>query len=240
MGWFAAGVGILLGVLLLLGIAGWLACNTDWGNPLLNALEGLNRLFCRFYHRLPKANLPLPASGPALVVSNHISGLDPMLLIAASPRPLRFVIAREEYERRPLKWLYPAIGAIPVDRSSRPERAFWAARRALEAGEVVAIFPQGRLEPAPEPRKPLKRGFLLLARMAKVTIYPARVEGIARPGTIFAAAFRRAEARIKLLEPIDPATVESDEEALWQLKAAIEGWDESQRPARMKAEASED
>lgn len=224
-------IGVLLVLLLALGIAGRLACNTDWGHPLLNVLEGLNRLFCRYYHRLPEANLPLPAEGPALVVSNHVSGVDPMLLIAASPRPLRFIIAREEYERPWLKWLYRAVGFIPVDRTGQPERAFWAARRALESGEVVALFPQGRLEPEPDPDRPLKRGVLLLARLAEVPIYPVRVAGVSRPGTIFAAVFRRGHARLTLGEPIDAVGRSDNGEALWRIKAAIEGWTDTERPS---------
>jgi len=74
-------------------------------------------------------------------VSNHVSGLDPLLLIAATRRPLRFVIAREEYERWGLRWLLHAVGCIPIARGRNPRSALSAARAALEAGEVVALFP---------------------------------------------------------------------------------------------------
>ncbi|MGD2083234.1 MAG: 1-acyl-sn-glycerol-3-phosphate acyltransferase, partial [Chromatiales bacterium] len=72
---------------------------TDWGSGWLNLLDGVNRLFCRYYHRMNDVVLPLPAEGAAIVVANHVSGLDPLLLIAASRRPLRFLIAREQFER---------------------------------------------------------------------------------------------------------------------------------------------
>src|SRR5690606_17846252 len=98
-------------------------------------LDGLNRIFCRRFHRLT-GRIDLPERGPVLVASNHVSGLDPLLMIAASRRPLRFIIAREEYERWWFTWLFRAIGCIPIDRSRNPHVAFYAARRALAAGEV--------------------------------------------------------------------------------------------------------
>ncbi|MES9927954.1 MAG: 1-acyl-sn-glycerol-3-phosphate acyltransferase, partial [Candidatus Thiodiazotropha sp. 6PDIVS] len=63
------------------------ANQADWGSIGLNRLDGLNRLFCRYYHRLQPQVLPLPEQGGAVVVSNHISGLDPLLMIASSNRP---------------------------------------------------------------------------------------------------------------------------------------------------------
>src|SRR5688572_9865683 len=114
------------------------ANKADWGNKWLNRLDGLNRIFCRRFHRLRHAKMVLPDTGGALVASNHVSGLDPLLLIAASRRPLRFMIAREQYERWGLKWLFRAVGCIPVERSHNPRAAFHAARAALERGEIVA------------------------------------------------------------------------------------------------------
>src|SRR5688500_11612253 len=93
------------------------ANKADWGNKWLNRLDGLNRIFCRRFHRLRHGKLSLPEEGGALLASNHVSGLVPLLLIAASRRPLRFMIAREEYERWWLKWLLRAVGCIPVERS---------------------------------------------------------------------------------------------------------------------------
>jgi len=104
------------------------------------------------------------STGCALLACNHISGLDPFLLIAASPRPLRFMIAREEYERFGLRWLFRRGHCIPVDRDRQPERALREALRALNAGEVVAVFPQGGIQRESQGHRKLKGGVVRLAQ----------------------------------------------------------------------------
>jgi len=182
----------------------------DWGNRWLNRLDGLNRLFCRHFHRLGRADIPLPARGPVLVVSNHVSGLDPLVLIAASRRPLRFLIAREQYERRWLTWLFRAIGCIPVERSRNPHKAFYAARRALEAGEVVALFPYGRILLDGQPSVPLKRGVALLARETGAPIVAVRLDGVHGAGRTVSAVWRRSHVRLRPHAPLHPAGEETD------------------------------
>lgn len=172
------------------------ANEADWGGPWLNRLDGLNRIFCRRFHRLPGKSLALPARGAVLVASNHVSGLDPLLLIAASRRPLRFMIAREEYERWWFKWLFRAIGCIPVDRSRDPHKALYAARRALEAGEVVALFPHGKIHLDHLPPIPLRRGVVLLAQMTGAPIVPVRIDGVRGEGHTVPALWMRSRARL--------------------------------------------
>ncbi len=95
--WVLVISGALLGYGLWRGLRACLRHNlTDWGQGWLNVLDGFNRIFCRQFHRLNEVWLDLPEAGPAVVVSNHVSGLDPLLLIASSPRPLRFLIASEQ------------------------------------------------------------------------------------------------------------------------------------------------
>lgn len=173
------------------------ANEADWGGPWLNRLDGLNRIFCRRFHRLPRKMLKLPARGGVLMASNHVSGLDPLLLIAASRRPLRFMIAREEYERWGLQWLFRAIGCIPVDRSRDPHKALYAARRALEAGEVVALFPHGKIHLDHLPPIPLRRGIVLLAQMTDAPIVPVRIDGVRGAGYTVPAVWMRSRARLE-------------------------------------------
>lgn len=178
------------------------AARADWGRGWLNTLDGLNRIFCQRFHRLRAAHLPLPKHGPALVVANHVSGLDPLLLIAASERPLRFIIAREQYERFGLHWLLRAVGCIPLDRAASPLRALAAARRALQHGEVVALFPHGRIHLDTEGPARLKPGILHLAKLSGAPVYPLRIEGVRGAGRTVSAVFRRSQARLTVFPHI--------------------------------------
>lgn len=196
--WFAA----LLGGVWLLRRYLLTASRADWGNSWLNAIDGLNRIFCQRFHRLPALRLPLPAHGPVLVVANHISGLDPLLMIAASHRPLRFLIAREEYERFGLQWLFRAVGGIPVQRGGNTKPALAAARAALRRGEVVALFPQGRIHLAHELPAPLKPGIAHLAKFSRAPVYPLYIEGIRGEGHTLSSVFLRSSARITIFAPL--------------------------------------
>lgn len=188
--------------LLLLGGLGWLwhaagkACEINWGHGWMNRLDGFNRLFCRHYHRLHADHIELPERGPAILAANHISGLDPLLLFAASRRKLRFLIATEQYYRFGLQWLFRAVGCIPVDRTGRPERAFREALRALRDGDVIALFPHGKIHLDNDPPRHLKAGVVRLAQLADCPIYPVRIEGARAQGQIFRPVFLRARAHL--------------------------------------------
>ena len=191
----------------------------DWGGKWRNRLAGLNRRFCQRYHRLQHDRLELPERGGAVVVGNHVSGLDPMLMIAASPRPLRFLIAREEYDRWYFNWLFRLAGCIPVERESNPRAAFYAARRAIENGEVVALFPQGRILKPGESMVRLKRGAVALAKMTGVPLYSLRIDGVRGHGLAATAALLPGNVRITAFHPIDTQTTDEqvilDQLAKW-------------------------
>jgi 1-acyl-sn-glycerol-3-phosphate acyltransferase len=202
------------------------ANRADWGSRWLNRLDGLNRIFCRRFHRLVHEPLNLPAAGGALVASNHVSGLDPLLLIAASPRPLRFLIAREQYDRWWLRWLFRAVGCIPVERTHNSRRALDAARKALRRGEVVALFPHGRIHLDHHEPTPLKRGIVLLASQTGAPIHPVRIEGVRAQGLTVSAVFIRSHACILSFVPLH-CTGQEDEDCLEELwdRLALSGAD---------------
>lgn len=180
----------------------WQRANgADWGNRAVNRVDGWIRLHCTRYHRLDYQPIALPESGPAIVVSNHISGLDALILITACRRPLRFLIAKEQYHRFGLNWLYRAAGCIPVDRRGRPEQAFRAAVKALAAGEVVAVFPHGTIDGHQSPRR-IKAGACKLASLAGCPIYPAYISGVKGAGHTLLALPLRSRARLENFAPI--------------------------------------
>jgi 1-acyl-sn-glycerol-3-phosphate acyltransferase len=209
-GWMLVPVVIALLALGAVGVARfrrWLRWielkhRADWGRRWLNRFDGWIRVWCRRYHGLRADAVHLPRHDGAIVVSNHVSGLDPFLLVAVCRRPLRFIIAREEYERRGLTWFFRAIGCIPVDRAARPERALRGALRQLRAGEVVALFPHGKIHLDSDPRRRLKGGVAALSRLTRCPVIPLRIEGVAGEGQVFPALWQRSRVRMRAFPPM--------------------------------------
>lgn len=86
----------------------------------------------------------LPKSGPALVVSNHISNWDPLMIGVAMPRQVNFV-AKEALFKIPLVGLLlRAWGAIPINRGRGNREALTKSMELLKAGKVVGIFIEGK------------------------------------------------------------------------------------------------
>jgi 1-acyl-sn-glycerol-3-phosphate acyltransferase len=180
------------------------ANRVDWGRGWMNLMDGLNRLFCYRYHRLNVIGVRLPQSGPAILVANHVSGLDPMLMIASTRRPIRFLIAREEYQRFGLNWLFRAIQCIPVDRERKPEQALRMALTALNEGHVVALFPHGRITLDSDPPSRIKPGAVRLSQLTGAPIIPLRISGIRGAGHVVRGVLLRSRARIDACQTLLP------------------------------------
>ncbi|WP_438971440.1 lysophospholipid acyltransferase family protein [Methylophaga sp.] len=210
-------IGLCLIAVVLIGL---LFSRTNWGGPHVNWLDGWTRIFCRYLHGLKEGQMPLPASGPAIIAANHVSGLDPLLLIASCRRPLRFLIATEEYNRPLVHWLFRAAGCIPVDRKGRSELALRAARRALENGEVIALFPHGKIHLDSDPPRPIKGGVVRLAAWSGCPVYPVRIEGVKAEGKVFTAPFIPSNVELRFLPVIN--ILESSQDNLALIAKAIE------------------
>jgi len=210
-------IAVLIGVISI----GQRANRADWGGFFSNTIDGWVRLFCRYYHRFEYEPIPLPEQGGAIIVSNHISGLDPMLIIAACNRPVHFMIAREQYLRFGLNWLFRLAGCIPVDRSSRRnDVAFRSALRALSEGKVVALFPQGQIHHGKEPPPRLKRGVYRLSQLSGAQVYPLHVSGVKGIGYVMRGVILRAHARLESCPPVNCAVM-TDQECLAVLAKGI-------------------
>jgi 1-acyl-sn-glycerol-3-phosphate acyltransferase len=104
----------------------------------------LSRLVYRFK---VQGDEHIPVQGAAILVCNHVSFVDAVLLMAASPRPIRFIMDHRIFAVPVLGWLFKLGKAIPIapqkDDPATYERAFAEARRVLEEGDLLAIFPEG-------------------------------------------------------------------------------------------------
>jgi 1-acyl-sn-glycerol-3-phosphate acyltransferase len=84
----------------------------------------------------------IPAQGPVLIASNHVSLLDPPLVGTASSRPVNFM-AKEELFTFPLGPIYKSLGAFPVKRGASDRQAIKTALGLLKNKQVLGIFPEG-------------------------------------------------------------------------------------------------
>ena len=179
----------------------------------------------------------IPAHGPALVVCNHVSFMDALVIGGASPRPLRFMMDRHIYESPWLNWLFRLVGAIPVD-SERADpgglkRALHQVSQALREGEVVMVFPEGRLTRDGEVQ-PFRRGLELILARDAVPVVPASLAGLWGSwtsncgGPALGKSPRRFRARVALYfgEPLPPEQAERGllESRVRQLKAEADTW----------------
>lgn len=128
----------------------------------------------------------VPDRGPALLAANHRSYFDvaALALVAARiGRPVRFLGKREIFDAPVMGQLARALGGISVDRANRSEAPLREARRALEAGEVVVILPQGTIPRGRqffEPKLQGKTGAARLAAMTGAPVVPVGIWGTER------------------------------------------------------------
>ncbi|MCC6408524.1 MAG: AMP-binding protein [Planctomycetes bacterium] len=121
----------------------------------------------------------VPAGG-AIVVCNHVSYVDALLVASALGRPVVFLMQRELFRLPLVGWVARACGALPVAKGDAPRTT--AATLELAAsfargGELVAIFAEGRLTPDGELQR-FQRGVERLARVASAPIVPAHLSGL--------------------------------------------------------------
>jgi glycerol-3-phosphate dehydrogenase (NAD(P)+) len=133
--------------------------------------------FFRMYFRLTRVGGEhIPASGPAIVASNHRSFLDPFVIATAARRPMYYVAKKELFAKRWQAWILNSLGAFPVDRGAGDSDAMSTAREILERGDIVLIFPEGtRVRPGP--LGPPRRGVGRLALQTGAPVVPVAVIG---------------------------------------------------------------
>ena len=103
------------------------------------------RVIYRFH---VKGDEHIPTQGAAILVCNHVSFIDPLLLMAASPRPIRFIMDHEIFKIPMLGWFFRLAKAIPIASQKVDaaiyEQAFVRARQVLDEGDLLCIFPKAR------------------------------------------------------------------------------------------------
>jgi len=134
------------------------------------ALYFIGRPLVRTFYRVTPLGLEnLPQHG-FLLVPNHISWVDALVLQVACPRPIRYIIDQEYYHKPILHPILRTLGCIPIS-GRRSHAAVRAADERIAEGEIVCLFPEGQLERSGVLLR-LQRGFEVIARHANAQVVP--------------------------------------------------------------------
>jgi 1-acyl-sn-glycerol-3-phosphate acyltransferase len=205
---------ILCAVLLMVSFAVIRAatCSAGWRAWLcyqISMIQGLLFARCNTINKCP-----IPEFGPAIIVANHTSPVDPVLIwhrhFAGFKKPrlrvIGFLMAREFYELRGIiNWVCRAMESIPVERSGQDMKPIREALKRLEAGNLLGVFPEGRLNVESPDHRLLHggSGVAWLAIKSKVPVIPVFIKKAPRAKSMIAAFFVRTHATLIYGEPID-------------------------------------
>jgi 1-acyl-sn-glycerol-3-phosphate acyltransferase len=133
-------------------------------------------------YRVRKEGLDnVPETGGCIVVCNHVSYVDAIVIAACVRRPIRFIMDHRIFRVPLLNWLFRTMQAIPVasgrEDAALKEAAFATAAKALAAGEVVGIFPEGSLTADGEMAR-FRPGIERMVRETPVPVVPMALRGL--------------------------------------------------------------
>jgi 1-acyl-sn-glycerol-3-phosphate acyltransferase len=161
----------------------------------------------------------IPETGAAVLVCNHVSFVDAVVIMAESPRPIRFVMDYRIFHAPLAGWIFRKAKAIPIAPANEDaallDRAYDVCAAALEDGELVCVFPEGKLTTDGE-INPFRRGVIRIVERTPVPVIPMALSGLW--GSVFSRAadanwprpVRRgvmSRLTLSLSEPIDPLSV---------------------------------
>ena len=156
---------------------------TIWALYLLpdSFLRLLMILFTQTFYRLKVVGREfVPEKTGALLVPNHVSFIDGLLILASLDRPVRFIVDKYYCEHRVFRHVARIMGAIPISSSGSPKeilRAFREARHFLNEGELVCIFPEGQITRTGR-LLPFQIGFKRIIKGQKVPIIPIHLDRV--------------------------------------------------------------
>jgi 1-acyl-sn-glycerol-3-phosphate acyltransferase len=185
-------------------------------------------------HRVATVDVErIPEEGPAVLVCNHVSYVDAIVIGAASPRPIRFVMDHRIFKMPLLGWIFRTAKAIPIAPAKEDpflmERAFIDIAEALHQGDLVCIFPEGKLTSTGE-MNAFRGGIAKIVERSKVPVIPMALRGLwgsvftRDPGNVFERAFARGlRSKLALAVGVPVAPQEATPEYLSEQVRVLRG-----------------
>jgi 1-acyl-sn-glycerol-3-phosphate acyltransferase len=202
----AARTAISILAVLALALAGWLC--VEWRKtpyPFWQfCLHLANTFITRVLWRCEVIGaIDLPSSQGAVIVSNHSSGIDPLLIQLSVLRVVHWMVAKEYYYMPVASIIFTHMKSIPVNRGGIDTAAMKMAIRYAQEGGLVGLFPEGRVNQTDELLLPGRPGAALIALRARVPVIPVFVAGAPYDGTALGSFLMTAKARVTVGKPID-------------------------------------
>ncbi len=151
---------------------------------LYKILKPIVKLLLKIFFRYEEVNKPKGIGNQRLIVcANHMSWLDPILLIASFDKRIYFMAKKELFQNKFMAMFYKSIGAFPIDRHGLDREALKKAEEVLENEEVLGIFPEGTRIKKKEDisRENFNNGIAMLASRGNANILPIRIKGNYKP-----------------------------------------------------------
>ncbi len=190
--------------LLALASAGFfgVAAHAYFAAPHLS-LRFLTDLLIHFFYRLDKQGFEhLPETGPAVLVCNHVSFVDSIVIMAAIRRPIRFVMDYHIHRTPVVGFLFRHSRTIPIatakENLALKETAFAAVAHALKNGELIGLFPEGRITHTGEINH-FRYGVGRIVSETPVPVIPMALRGLW--GSFFSRRYGPAMSQPSLLRP---------------------------------------
>jgi 1-acyl-sn-glycerol-3-phosphate acyltransferase len=160
-------------------------------------------LLIRCCYRLKTKSLKnIPTQGAAVITCNHLSYVDPLVIMAAVKRPVRFVMDYNIYHTPILHFIFKTSKCIPIAGGNESpqikEQAFREIAKALKKGELIGIFPEGGLTRTGQ-LQPFQRGISRIIQRTPVTVVPLALSGLW--GTYFSHRHGKALKHLPRLLP---------------------------------------
>ena len=123
----------------------------------------------------------IPEQGAGVLVCNHVSYMDAIVIMACSPRPIRFVMDHRIFKIPFLSWVFRTAKAIPIAPAKEDpwvmEKAYVDIAQALHEGELLCIFPEGKLTNNGDMNE-FKGGIMKILERSPVPVYPMALRGL--------------------------------------------------------------
>lgn len=156
------------------------------------------------FHWRANRPCPFPLPGPAMIICNHRSPVDPLFIWMGIPHghPPGFLTAQEYCEQPGLRFINQHLKSIPVARNGKDMSAMRAAIRRLQEGKLLGVFPEGRINTGPG-LLPADPGVAWLALKSRVPVYPVFIHNAPTGRTMVEPFFNFRRVRLTYGDPVD-------------------------------------